>query len=117
MRVGATIRLPQSKEWRKLYKGILVAHRTARAEGHSLESALAAAVTAAQNPTFIPAMLAGDVLRQLPFPYEDEPVYMRPSPAGISRAVWKYWDRHPYGCGSVPLFEEEILIEPYWLKN
>ena len=117
MLAGATIRLPQGKEWRKLYKGILIAYRTARSEGLSFESALTAAVTAAQNPTFIPAMLVGDILRQLPYPYSDEPVYMRPSPADIARAVWKYWDRHPYGCGSIPLFEEEILVEPYWLKN
>ena len=117
MLVGATIRLPQGKEWRKLYRRILVAYRTARAEGQSFEESLAAAVTAAQNPTFIPAMLAGDVLRQLPFPHEDDPVYMRPSPGDIARGVWKYWDEHPYGSGHVPLFDMGILVEPYWLKK
>lgn len=117
MLAGATARLPQGKEWRKIYRGILSAYRDAMADGESFEAALAAAVTAAQNPTFIPAMLAGDILRQLPYPYSDEPVYMRPSPADIARGVWKYWDRHPYGCGSIPLFEEEILVEPYWLKK
>ena len=117
MLAGATVRLPQSKGWRKLYKGILVAHHAARAEGQSLAESLAAAVTAAQNPTFIPAMLAGDVLRQLPFPHDLEPVYMPPSPADIARGVWKYWTEHPRGCGSVPLYELGILIEPYWLKK
>lgn len=117
MLAGATIRLPQGNGWRKLYKGILSAYRSARSEGHSFEITLSAAVTAAQNPTFIPAMLAGDVLRQLPYPYGDEPVYMRPSPADIARAIWKYWAEHPYGCGSVPLYEQEILCEPYWLKK
>lgn len=110
-------RLPQGGKWRKLYRGILVAYRTAVADGKGVETALSAAVDAANNSMFIPAMLAGDVLRQLPYPYEDEPVYMPPSPADIARAVWKYWDRHPYGCGSIPLFEEEILLEPYWLKK
>lgn len=110
-------RLPQDRGWRKLYRGILLAYRTAVADGGSLEDALAAAVDAAQNRLFIPAMLVGDVLRQLPFPYDLEPVYMPPSPVDIARAVWKYWDRHPYGCGSIPLFEEEILVEPYWVKK
>ena len=62
-------------------------------------------------------MLVGDVLRQLPFPHELEPLYMRPSQSDIARAVWRYWDEHPYGCGSAPLFEEEILVKPYWLEN
>lgn len=110
-------RLPQGRKWRKLYKGILAAYRTARCDGQSLEGALAAAVDAAQNRLFIPAMLAGDVLRQLPFPYDLEPVYMRPSPENIARGVWKYWDEHPYGCGSRPLSGMDILVEPYWLKN
>ena len=117
MLAGATVRLPQGKEWRRLYKGILVAYRKARSDGQGFEAALAAAVTAAQNPTFIPAMLAGDVLRQLPFPYDLEPVYMRPSPADIARGVWRYWDEHPYGSGHVPLFGMGILVEPYWLKK
>jgi len=117
MLAGATVRLPQGKVWRKLYKGILAAYRTARSEGESFEESLAAAVTAAQNPTFIPAMLAGDVLRQLPYPYSDEPVHMRPSPADIARGVWKYWDEHPYGSGHVPLFDMGILDEAYWLKK
>ena len=117
MLAGDTVRLPQGGQWRKLYRGVLVAYRTARADGQSFEEALAEAVTAAQNSTFIPAMLAGDVLRQLPFPYPDEPVYVRPSPRDICRAVWKYWDEHPHGCGSVPLYEQEILVEPYWLKK
>lgn len=117
MLAGATIRLPQSKDWRKLYKGILTAYRDAMADGEGFEPALAAAVTAAQNPTFIPAMLAGDVLRQLPYPYDLEPVYMRPSPVDIARGVWRYWDEHPYGSGHVPLFDMGILVEPYWLKK
>lgn len=117
MLAGATVRLPQGKEWRRLYRGILIAYRTARADGQGLEVALAAAVDAADNPTFIPAMLVGDVLRQLPYPYSDEPVYMRPSPADIARGVWRYWDEHPYGDGSVPLFDAGILCEPYWLKK
>lgn len=117
MLAGATVRLPQGKEWRRLYRGILAAYRKARSDGRSFEEALDAAVESAQNPTFIPSMLAGDVLRQLPFPYADEPVYMRPSPADIARGVWTYWDEHPYGDGSVPLFDMEILCEPYWLKN
>lgn len=117
MLAGATIRLPQGKGWRKLYKGILGAYRTARSGGQSFEGSLAAAVEAAQNPTFIPAMLAGDILRQLPYPYSDEPVYMRPSPADIARGVWRYWDEHPYGSGHRPLFDMGILVEPYWLKK
>lgn len=117
MLAGCVIRLPQGKAWRKLYKGILDAYCKARSGGQSFEESLAAAVEAAQNPTFIPAMLAGDVLRQLPYPYSDEPVYMRPSPADIARGVWRYWDEHPYGDGSVPLFDMEILCEPYWLKK
>ena len=117
MLAGATVRLPQSNEWRKLYRGILAAYRTARSEGESFEAALAAAVTAAQNPAFIPAMLAGDVLRQLAYPHSDEPVYMRPSPADIARGVWRYWDEYPYGSGHVPLFDMGILVEPYWLKK
>lgn len=110
-------RLPQDRCWRKLYRGILLAYRTAVADGAGLEDALAAAVDAAQNRLFIPAMLAGDVLRQLPFPHELEPVYMPPSPADIARGVWKYWDEHPHGDGSIPLFGMEILCEPYWLKK
>jgi hypothetical protein len=110
-------RLPQGRKWRRLYRGILFAYRTAVAGGAGFEAALAAAVDAAQNRLFIPAMLAGDVLRQLPFPYADEPVYMPPCPSDIARGVWRYWDAHPYGCGSVPLYEQEILIEPYWLKK
>ncbi len=117
MLVGATVRLPQGKDWRRLYKGILAAYCKSRSDGRSFEGSLAAAVGAAQNPTFIPAMLAGDVLRQLPFPYEDEPVYMRPSPGDITRAVWKYWDEHPYGSGHVPLFDIGILCKAYWLKK
>ena len=117
MLAGAAVRLPQGKEWRRLYGGILAAYRTARVDGQSFEEALAAAVEAAQNPTLIPAMLAGDVLRQLPFPHEDEPVYMRPSPGDIARGVWKYWDDHPYGSGHVPLFDMGILVEAYWLKK
>ena len=117
MLAGAAVRLPQGKEWRRLYRGILAAYRTARAEGQSFEGALAEAVTAAQNPTFIPAMLAGDVLRQLSFPYELEPCYMPPSPADIARGVWRYWDEHPYGSGHVPLFDMGILVEAYWLKK
>ena len=117
MLVGATIRLPQGNAWRKLYKGILDAYCKARSGGRSFEESLAAAVEAAQNPTYIPAMLAGDVLRQLPYPYSDEPVYMRPSPADIARGVWRYWDEHPYGSGHVPLFDMGILCEPYWLKK
>ena len=117
MLAGATIRLPQGKEWRKLYKDILDAYRKARVDGHSFEGALAAAVEAAQNSTFIPAMLAGDVLRQLPYPYSDEPVYMRPSPADIARGVWRYWDEHPYGSGHVPLFDMGIFVEAYWAKK
>lgn len=117
MLAGDTVRLPQGGQWRKLYRRILVAYRTARADGQSFEEALAEAVTAAQNPTFIPAMLAGDVLRQLPYPYSDEPVYMPPSPPGIARGVWRYWDEHPYGDGSVPLYDMGILVEPYWLKK
>ena len=110
-------RLPQGVKWRKLYRGILVAHRTAVADGASFETALAAAVDAAQNRLFIPALLAGDVLRQFPFPVDREPVYMPPSPEDIVRGVWKYWTEHPRGCGSVPLYELGILIEPYWLKK
>ena len=117
MLAGATVRLPQGREWRKLYNGILAAYCKSRSGGQSFENAIAAAVEAAQNPTFIPAMLAGDVLRQLPFSYADEPVYMRPSPADIARGVWRYWDERPYGDGSVPLFDMEILCEPYWLKK
>lgn len=117
MLAGDVVRLPQGKEWRKIYKGILVAYRTARSEGQSFEGALAEAVTAAQNPAFIPAMLAGDVLRQLPYPYDLEPVYMRPSPADIARGVWRYWDEHPYGSGHVPLFDMGILVEPYWAEK
>lgn len=110
-------RLPQGRRWRKLYRGILVAYRTAVADGQGFEDALAAAVDAANNSMFIPAMLAGDVLRQLPFPYDLEPVYMRPSPCDIARGVWKYWDEHPYGSGHVPLFDMGILVEAYWLKK
>ena len=110
-------RLPQGKRWRKLYRGILMSYRTAVAGGAGFEDALAAAVDAAQNRLFIASMLAGDVLRQLPFPYDLEPVYMPPSPASIARGVWRYWDEHPYGCGSVPLYEQEILAGPYWLKK
>lgn len=110
-------RLPQNRRWRKLYRGILVAYRTAVADGQGFEAALAAAVAAADNRLFIPAMLAGDVLRQLPFPYDLEPVYMRPCAADIARGVWRYWDEHPYGSGHVPLFDMEILCEPYWLKK
>lgn len=117
MLAGTTIRLPQGRVWRKLYKGILVAYCKSRSDGHSFEASLAGAVDAAQNPTFIPAMLAGDVLRQLPFPYADEPVYMRPSPADIARGVWRYWDEHPYGSGHQPLYDMGILVEPYWLKK
>ena len=117
MLAGAVVRLPQGKEWRRLYRGILAAYRTARAAGQSFEGSLAEAVTAAQNSTFIPAMLAGDVLRQLPFPYELEPCYMPPSPADIARGVWRYWDEHPYGSGHVPLFDMGILVEAYWLKK
>ena len=110
-------RLPQGNTWRKLYRGILAAYRTAVADGVGFEAALAAAVAAADNRPFIPAMLAGDVLRQLPYPYGDEPVYMRPSPSDIARGVWRYWDAHPYGDGSVPLYSMGILVDPYWLKN
>lgn len=110
-------RLPQGRKWRKLYRGILTAYRTAVTDGQGLEAALAAAVDAANNPMFIPAMLAGDVLRQLPFPYADDPVYLRPSPADIARGVWRYWGEHPYGSGHVPLFDMGILCEPYWLKK
>ena len=117
MLAGATIRLPQGKEWRKLYKGIFDAYCKARSGGQSFEESLAAAVEAAQNPTFIPAMLAGDILRQLPYPYSDEPVYMRPSPADIARGVWRYWDEHPYGSGHQPLFDMGILVEPYWAEK
>ena len=117
MLAGATIRLPQGKEWRKLYKGIFDAYCKARSGGQSFEESLAAAVEAAQNHTFIPAMLAGDVLRQLPYPYDLEPVYMRPSPADIARGVWRYWDEHPYGSGYRPLFDMGILVEPYWAKK
>lgn len=113
----AIARLPQGRKWRKLYRGILTAYRTAVADGGSFESALAAAVDAAQNRLFIPSMLAGDVLRQLSFPYDLEPVCMRPSAADIARGVWRYWDEHPYGDGSVPLFGMEILVDPYWLKK
>lgn len=109
-------RLPQGRKWRKLYRGILTAYRTAVADGAGFEAALAAAVDAAQNRLFIPAMLSGDVLRQLPFPYDLEQVYMRPSAADIARGVWRYWDEHPYGDGSFPLFDMGILAEPYWLK-
>lgn len=114
---GLVIRLPQGKSWRKLYRGILVAYRTAVADGAGFRESLRAAHEAASNPTFIPALLAGDVLRQLPFPAEREPVYMPPSPEDIVRHVWKYWSEHPYGCGSVPLYELEILIEPYRLRK
>lgn len=117
MLAGATIRLPQGKEWRKIYKAIFYAYCKARSGGQSFEEALAEAVTAAQNPTLIPAMLAGDILRQLPYPYSDEPVYMRPSPADIARGVWRYWDEHPYGSGHQPLFDMGILVEPYRLKK
>ena len=112
MLAGATIRLPQGKGWRKIYKGILDAYCEARADGQSFEESLAVAVTAAQNPTFIPAMLAGDVLRRLPYPYSDEPVYMRPSPADIARGVWRYWDEHPYGSGHTLLFDMGFLVDP-----
>ena len=117
MLAGAVVRLPQGRGWRRLYGGILAAYRAARADGQSFEEALAAAVEAAQNPTFIPPMLAGDILRQLPYPYSDEPVYVAPSPADIARGVWRYWDEHPYGSGHVPLFDMDILCEPYWLKK
>ena len=110
-------RLPQGGKWRKLYRGILVAYRTAVADGKGFEAALSAAVDAANNSLLIPAMLAGDVLRQLPYPYSDEPVYMRPSSADIARSVWRYWDEHPYGSGHVPLFDMGILAEPYWVKK
>nr|DAO29403.1 MAG TPA: hypothetical protein [Caudoviricetes sp.] len=117
MLAGATIRLPQGHGWRTLYKGILVAYCKARSGGQSFEAALAAAVDAANSPSFIPAMLAGDVLRQLPYPYSDEPVYMRPSPADIARGVWRYWDEHPYGSGHTPLFDMGILVEAHWAEK
>lgn len=117
MLAGDTIRLPQGKEWRKLYRSILTAYRDAMADGEGFEAALTAAVNSASNPTFIPAMLAGDVLRQLPYPYDLEPVYMRPSPADIARGVWRYWDEHPYGSGHRSLFGMGILVEPYWLEK
>ena len=114
---SSVARLPQGRKWRRLYRGILAAYRTAVAGGAGFEDALAAAVAAADNRLFIPAMLAGDVLRQLPYPHELEPVYMRPSPADIARGVWRYWDEHPNGDGADPLFDMEILCEPYWLKK
>lgn len=110
-------RLPQGRKWRRLYRGILVAYRTAVSGGAGFDNAIAAAVDAAQNCLFIPAMLDGDVLRQLPYPYELEPVYMPPSPADIARGVWRYWDAHPYGDGHVPLSGMGILVAPYWLKK
>lgn len=115
MLAGTTIRLPQGRVWRKLYKRILVAYCKSRSDGHSFEASLAGAVEAAQNSTFIPAMLAGDVLRQSPFPHDLGLAYMRPSPENIARGVWKYWDEHPHGCGSRPLLDMEILVKPYWL--
>lgn len=114
---GAVIRLPQGETWRKLHKGILSAYRTAVDDGAEFQETLSAAHEAAHNRTYSAALLAGDVLRQLPFPHELEPVYMPPGPENIVRHVWKYWAEHPHGCGSVPLYELEILCEPYWLRE
>ena len=114
---GAVIRRPQGESWRKLYRGVLEAYRFAAADGAGFKESLSAAHEAASNPTYIPALLAGDILRQLPFPFEREPVYLPSSPEDIVRHVWKYWVEHPRGCGSVPLYELEILCEPYWLRK
>lgn len=111
---GAVMRLPQDRAWRKLYRSILSEYRTALADGAPVMESLSAAHEAANNPTYIPALLAGDVLRQLPSPNSLNPELMKPSAEHIVSVVWKYWAEHPTGCGSVPLRELDILLDPYW---
>ena len=64
-------------------------------------------------------LAVGEILRDEPLPLGIESLAkrLRETLCGRAAAVWKYWDEHPYGDGSAPLFDAGILHEPYWLKN